>query len=324
MKKKVSVLVPVYGVEKYLKVFLDSLCQQTLGDAEFIIVNDASPDRSDDIIREYVSRDERFTYINKKVNQGEMQARQDAYNLSQGEYVINLDSDDYISPTFLESLYNLASDNDLDMVLSNVVLVDEIGSEIKSEYKQFNENLLFDENNICNVLSLPYSSWSRMTKKEVLEEYSYSYLQGETTLTKLQFAKGIKSGLACNAKVYYRQRAGSLSSFENSSRKYKSSYGKDRVDSVLDEDLSVFKKGGFSNEFKIFRFVNMAKLIFLSNINNGGVNNYKEEIKYLKSAYEVSYKELFYLLKYLPLKTKVFSYALFLNITPLILRFKRK
>ncbi|MCR9541622.1 glycosyltransferase family 2 protein [Vibrio alginolyticus] len=321
---KVSVLIPVYGVEKYLRVFLDSLCQQTLDDVEFIIVNDASPDRSNDIIQEYLSKDERFTYINKTINQGEMQARQDAYNLSQGEYVINLDSDDYISPTFLESLYSLASENNLDMVLSNVVLVDEIGTEIKNEYRQFRNNMIFNESNICQVLSLPYSSWSRMTKREVLEEYSYSYLQGETTLTKLQFVNGIKSGLACDAKVYYRQRAGSLSSFENSSRKYKTSYGIERINHVLDEDISLFKKNEFSNEFKVFRFVNMAKLIFLSNINNGGVNNYKEEIRYLKNAYGVSYKELFYLLKYLPFKTKLFSYSLFLNMTPFILHFKRK
>ncbi|TOP21178.1 hypothetical protein CGH20_24995, partial [Vibrio parahaemolyticus] len=63
MKKKVSVLVPVYGVEKYLKVFLDSLCQQTLNDVEFIIVNDASPDGSDEIIRSYIKKDNRIVYI---------------------------------------------------------------------------------------------------------------------------------------------------------------------------------------------------------------------------------------------------------------------
>ena len=153
MKNKVSVLIPVYGVEAYLDKFLDSLCQQDLRESEFIIVNDGSPDRSDEIIGKYLSKDERFIYINKPKNEGLYKARQDAFDIATGEYVINLDSDDFICPNFLSSMYNLAKKELLDIVVSNVALIDEQGNDLpNSKSKIKNDDLVFNCSNICRFL----------------------------------------------------------------------------------------------------------------------------------------------------------------------------
>ncbi|MDO6610116.1 glycosyltransferase family 2 protein [Shewanella sp. 1_MG-2023] len=320
---KVSVLIPVYGVEKFLDVFLKSLCAQTLIDCEFIVVNDASPDNSHDIIIKYLEVDSRFKYINKKLNQGEMQARQDAFKLATGDFIINIDSDDYISPGFLKGLYELAIDNNLEMVLSNVISVDEDGRPIDSEYRVFKDDFLFNKDNLKRALSLPYSSWSRMTKKSVLDKYNYSFLQGETSLTRLQFTGDLRSGFSSTSIYFYRQRLGSLSSFENSSKKYSASYGCMKIDEIYNGDTLVNNGEGFSHEFKLFRFINMSKLIFLSNLNNGSTLNYIKEISYLKSKYSVSYLKTFFLLFHFPLKTKVFSIILYLGLSPLLLLLKK-
>lgn len=320
---KVSVLVPVYGVEQYLKKFLDTLSAQNMVDCEFIIVNDASPDKSHDIIVKHIKNDSRFKYINKSVNQGEMQAREDAFKISTGKYIINLDSDDFINDSFLLDLYEYASNHSLDMVLSNVISVNEDGNEIANEYRKFDNSFIFNSNNMNLALSLPYSSWSRLTKRQVLDKFSYSYLQGETSLTRLQFLSNIKSGFCHSSIYYYRQRKGSLSSFENSSKKYSSNYGIAKIKGVYADDLRLVNGEVLSINFKVFRVVNISKLIFLSYIANGNILDYRKEIKYLRDLYDISNLQVFILCSKFPLRTKFFSYMVCLGLSPILLFIKR-
>ena len=118
---RLSVVVPVYGTEKYLRQCLDSLCRQTLRDAEFILVDDASPDRSIRIMEEYAARDSRFRILRHESNRGLFAARLTGVKAAQGEYVAFLDSDDYVSVDFYRSAVERADDGGFDVVMGDTV-----------------------------------------------------------------------------------------------------------------------------------------------------------------------------------------------------------
>lgn len=112
---KVSVIIPVYNVEKYLSECLDSIINQTLKDIEIICVNDGSPDNSLKILEEYAKKDSRIIIINQH-NQGLSCSRNNALKIAKGEYIQFLDSDDWLKENALELLYKKCKDNNVDML----------------------------------------------------------------------------------------------------------------------------------------------------------------------------------------------------------------
>lgn len=115
MSAAVSIIIPVYNVEAFLRRSLDSVLGQTLHDIEIIIVDDGSPDSSPAICDEYAARDSRIKVIHKK-NAGLGYARNSGIEIATGEYLAFLDSDDYLESTALERLYKLAKEHSLDIV----------------------------------------------------------------------------------------------------------------------------------------------------------------------------------------------------------------
>lgn len=101
---EVSVIIPVYNTEKYLRQCLDSVINQTLGDIEFVCVNDGSSDSSRDILMEYASIDDRVTIINQN-NRGAGVARNTGLTEASGNDVHFLDSDDWVATNLYEVLY---------------------------------------------------------------------------------------------------------------------------------------------------------------------------------------------------------------------------
>lgn len=116
---KVSVIVPIYNAEKYLKQCLDSIVNQTLKDIQIILINDGSTDRSDEICKQYLS-DERVIYY-KKENEGLAAARADGIERAQGEYIGFVDSDDWMELDAYEKMYNAAQLNHADIVFCNCI-----------------------------------------------------------------------------------------------------------------------------------------------------------------------------------------------------------
>lgn len=120
MYPKVSVIVPVYNVEKFISRCTESLMVQTLEDVEFIFVDDASPDKSMDLVRECVERHpERIPQVRilrHEKNQGLPSARNTGLAEASGCYVFHCDSDDFVEPDMLENLYGAAVGNDADIV----------------------------------------------------------------------------------------------------------------------------------------------------------------------------------------------------------------
>ena len=111
----ISIIIPMYGVEKYLRRCLDSVQNQTFSDWQAICVNDGSPDKSGEIAREYAARDKRFVVIDKE-NGGLSDARNAGMPHAVGDYILYIDSDDFIHPQTLEIAYSLALRDGSDIV----------------------------------------------------------------------------------------------------------------------------------------------------------------------------------------------------------------
>ena len=131
MQKKplISVIVPVYNVEKYLPKCLDSLLAQTWQELEIIVVDDGSPDNSWDIMQEYARRDSRIRPIRQK-NGGLSAARNAGVEAARGEWIGFLDSDDYVAPEMYERLYRAAAEQGAQMAVCSFTYVTPDGKPI--------------------------------------------------------------------------------------------------------------------------------------------------------------------------------------------------
>ena len=112
---KISVIIPMYGVEKYIRRCLDSMLNQTFTDWQAICVDDGSPDKSGEIAEEFAKKDKRFTVVHKQ-NGGLSDARNAGFEYAKGDYVLYIDSDDFIHPQTLELAYNCAVRDGSDIV----------------------------------------------------------------------------------------------------------------------------------------------------------------------------------------------------------------
>ena len=115
---KVSVIIPVYNAEKYLRQCLDSICGQTIKDIEIICVDDGSTDSSPEILREYKEKDERVIVVRQE-NAGAGAARNKGLDLSKGKYLSFLDADDFFEPDMLEEAFRCAEADKADYVVFN-------------------------------------------------------------------------------------------------------------------------------------------------------------------------------------------------------------
>ncbi|MBQ8750501.1 MAG: glycosyltransferase [Alphaproteobacteria bacterium] len=169
---KVSVLMPVYNVEKYLNRCLDSLYNQTFKDFEIIAINDGSTDNSPKILEEYTKKDNRIKIITQE-NQGLSMARNNGLKLAKGEYIYFLDSDDAIHPQCLEIAYTYAKENNADLVCFDYEHSDGIN---------YNYNLI-DINKISNEVCFDplfrgvkkdhINVWSKFYRREFIKDLNF-------------------------------------------------------------------------------------------------------------------------------------------------------
>lgn len=175
---KISVIVPVYNVEKYLARCLDSIINQTLADIEIICINDGSTDNSLEILNDYAKKDSRIKIIDQ-TNAGLSCARNAGMQIAQGEYIGFVDSDDWIDLDFYEKLYTAAKKYDADIACGsikawrkcnrkNIMLKykeEELASDI---YRKF---YLCDIPETCNV-------WNRIYRTSKLKENHIEFEPG--------------------------------------------------------------------------------------------------------------------------------------------------
>lgn len=170
-KPKVSIIVPVYKVEKYLRRSMDSLVNQTLDGVEIICINDGSPDNCLSILQEYKQKypEKNIVIIDKK-NEGVWKGRFDGINIATGEYIGFTDSDDYITLDYAEKLYNAAKKNNADISVSGFYRVDTDTEHVYStEMTGFEGKLIDMDKNPEDILSINTALWNKLYKADVLK-----------------------------------------------------------------------------------------------------------------------------------------------------------
>ncbi|MBQ9012800.1 MAG: glycosyltransferase family 2 protein [Bacilli bacterium] len=170
---KVSVIVPAYNTEKYLKKCLDSLVKQTLDDIEIIVINDCSTDKTKDILEKYKRKYKNIKVINNKTNKGIGYNRNLGIKKAKGEFISFIDSDDYVDITMYEKMYNKAKCDKLDLVICN--FYNNLEHEDGNTEKMTPKNLIpyFENTTLKNnpdlLLKVELAPWNKLYKKELLD-----------------------------------------------------------------------------------------------------------------------------------------------------------
>ena len=175
----ISIVVPIYNVEKYLRMCLDSIEQQTYSNIEVLLINDGSPDSSGEICQEYVARDSRFQYFEKE-NGGLSDARNYGIERSNGMYLTFVDSDDWLSLTYVEDLYQAAIRNDADTVVSHYTIYNESDRNYYVHiWDDYYEKTCTGEELVLELPSLELNgyiyitSWGILFKKELFNNIRF-------------------------------------------------------------------------------------------------------------------------------------------------------
>lgn len=208
----VSIIVPIYKVEPYLRRCLDSIVNQTYTNLEIILIDDGSPDGCPQICDEYAANDNRIVVIHKE-NGGLSDARNAGLDICKGEYISFVDSDDWVDEKYIEVLLSLSIKENTDIVIGEYV-------KINGKIPQKEENVwtktysskealirLFSKNNITYTVS-----WGKLYKKELFNSIRFpigKYHEDEFT-TYILFYNSTKIVYTSKALYNYYQRAGSI------------------------------------------------------------------------------------------------------------------
>lgn len=173
---KVSIILPIYNVQEYLRECLESVVNQTLKDIEIICVNDGSKDDSLNIIREYEQKDDRIVVITGP-NGGYGKAMNKGLDCATGEYIGIVEPDDYVSLEMFEALYRMASERDLDLVKADFYRFtrDAFGKEIRTyEYldgtgTRYGE--LLNPSQDPSTIRFTLNTWTGIYRREMIERY---------------------------------------------------------------------------------------------------------------------------------------------------------
>ena len=168
---KFSIIIPVYNVEKYIKKCLDSVFEQSFKDYEVIVVNDGTKDNSMDIVKKYD-----LTIVNQK-NQGLSAARNAGLDKAKGQYILFLDSDDYIEKDLLKEL-NKSLENKPDVVRFQIQEVYDDNTVIKYEEKSFSNKNGVDAFSIISNYHFVENAWAYIYRKDYLIENNFLFKNG--------------------------------------------------------------------------------------------------------------------------------------------------
>ena len=214
----ISVVVPIYNVEKYLRLCLDSLLMQTYTNFEVLMINDGSSDGSSNICKEYLTKDRRFQYFEKE-NGGLSDARNYGIEHSKGEYITFVDSDDWLKETFLADLYEAITRTGADIALSTYIKYDDLQSvyniPIIGEYY---ERIWMSDEFIRELPKLEmkdnsYSNpWAKLFKRELFRTIRFpkgKLIEDTRTNIKL-FLESSRLVYINKCLYFYRIRGGSV------------------------------------------------------------------------------------------------------------------
>ena len=177
IKPKVSVIMAVYGAEKYLSQAIESVLNQTFSDFELIVINDCSPDNSLEIIKRYCEQDKRIVFVNNKVNLGPSGTRNVGLKLCRGDYIAIFDNDDVCMPDRLEKQVKFLDNNpNIFLVAGSYQYIDETSKLLDNYIKSYTSDevkILLPEKNLISHPTVMYrnAGYSYREKLDPAEDY---------------------------------------------------------------------------------------------------------------------------------------------------------
>lgn len=279
----ISVIIPVYNIEKYLPACLDSIIQQTYRCLEIILVDDGSKDNTGNICDEYAAKDTRIKVIHK-TNGGVSSARNNGMDAATGKYISFVDGDDWIDPQMYETLYNNALKYNADISCCGIAqrqIDGRISTLADDELKFFNREQLikgfFDDSLIKETMYGPYN---KIIKKELIKGHRFDtrFAIGEDLLFMFECLEMAESTVLDNKPMYqYIKRPGSATT---------SSFSEKRMHYIAVADILMNKckeKYTYAYDASI-KWTYMHKLTIMRQLNhNASVKqHYKKEYEEYK------------------------------------------
>ena len=235
---KVSIVVPVYNVEKYIRKCMDSLVNQSLQDIEIIAVNDGSTDNSISILNEYKENFSNIIKVYSKTNGGLSDARNYGMKHATGEYIAFVDSDDYVERDMYEKMYNKAKEEDSDMVECDFVW------EFQNK-KKIDRGVVYRNKNEMIVYARVVA-WNKLIRKKIIDEVHIEYPKGLRYEDIEFFYKMVpyykKVSFVKEPLVHYVQRSDSISNVQNSRTS--------EIFTVLDNVIAYYRKNEIFEEYR--------------------------------------------------------------------------
>ena len=251
---KVSVIVPIYNVEKYLEKCINSLLSQTLEDIQIILVNDGSKDNSGNIANEYEKNNkDRVIYVEKE-NGGLSDARNYGLKYATGDFIAFLDSDDYIEKNAYEEMYNKAIEENADYVECDFIweFPNKIRIDKQYPYKNKKEMLSF----------VRVVAWNKLIKRQLITDNNLEFPKGlryediEFTYKLIPFLN--KFAYVDNPFIHYVQREGSIANVQNERTA--------EIFTVLDNVIEFYKKNNIYEEYRNELEYNYARYLLCSSL----------------------------------------------------------
>lgn len=312
----ISIIVPVYNVEMYLSQCIDSVINQTYQNIEIIIVNDESPDNCLKIIEDYARKDNRIKYINQK-NTGLSGARNAGVKLSSGEYLMFVDSDDWIDLDCLEQMLEYANNHDLVIASyyrefinkTQIRKLNSAGFHSSAFIQRRIVGLIGEELTDPSQADSLVTVWAKLYSSKIIKRNSIQFIStkeigtSEDLLFNLEYLEYCKTSFVIDSPLYHYRRY-NLNSFTSTNKKNLFFDWKNLFNRI--HNLIAYKKEDFH--------IALNNRIALSIIGLGlnemqNPNGYSDRIKNLKQIlndplYDKAYKQL--VLKYFPLHWKLF------------------
>jgi len=251
---KVSVIVPIYNVEKYLEKCINSLLSQTLEDIQIILVNDGSKDNSGNIAKEYEKNNkDRVIYVEKE-NGGLSDARNYGLKYATGDFIAFLDSDDYIEKNAYEEMYNKAIEENVDYVECDFIweFPNKIRVDKQYPYKNKKEMLSF----------VRVVAWNKLIKRQLITDNNLEFPKGlryedvEFTYKLIPFVN--KFAYVNKPFIHYVQREGSIANVQNERTA--------EIFTVLDNVIEFYKKNNIYEKYRDELEYNYARYLLCSSL----------------------------------------------------------
>ncbi len=284
----ISVIVPVYNVEKYIRNCLDSIINQTYKDLEIILVDDGSTDNSGVICDEYAQKDKRIKVIHKE-NGGQSTARNVGLKNATGEFIGFVDSDDTIESNAYEKLISAIDGVDLAICGHNVITDITVTTKSKGE-----ENFLDEEGLWQEIFGrLNNAVWNKLFRRDLIKDIKFdpNFAHGEDLIFNILYLKNAKNGKFIDLPLYnYFKRGGSITTGEFTRRKLLEIDSKEEALRLIKEFyppmIKTAKKYCFRSR------MNISRNIYKANEQKNYIIELKEYKKYALENYACVKNEL--------------------------------